>query len=572
MPSATSSEHTETLTTEPQESIPAAPASTEKWASFCKNFGSGRVHRPSEYQAWIEKNGIRSEDEAWVKLDQAELMLYIADTKGVRFDESKLRLFACDCAEASLRTFEEKYPRDKRPRQALETARRFAKGEVAEEELTASSCAAADAREAIEIIWERLSEDHLGHMEATTRFVGHSPSFNPNPSHLKQIESAMKAASDAGLAAGAAMSASIPFAMTTPIAIDTVVAASKAAGDSANVDLADRLRFYFPHPFEDELPLKIQASDFAKYAAKGPAWSRLPIRQIPQIIAELNAQLDCLNIPPEALHDLYNNSLLGVCPRCNEYCAGKAFLRMPLLAAVGDKLSFTGNSGGFERMLEGTCLNYSCTSVEFDLFWCPDLDGRMFQNLRDRGINLDPHVQQKRNDVWKPQPADAAPKAPATSATLASTAPTAPVQAVKIPSVAPATIQTIVLVATNDQASISGFQNDASFVLSVWASKNTACWSFLKNLPQPPCSVYVEPHDAPGGRTGVALKFAEGLINRLYRGQSKTVRIFLQLGGVTQLPQGKSGPRSFCLLTICEVSGLNDSEIVSVGGDELILG
>jgi hypothetical protein len=196
----------------------------------------------------------------------------------------------------------------------------------------------------------------------------------------------------------------------------------------------------------------------------------------------------------------------------------------------------------------------------------------MFQNLRDRGINLDPHVQQKRNDVWKPQPADAAPKAPATSATLASTAPTAPVQAVKIPSVAPATIQTIVLVATNDQASISGFQNDASFVLSVWASKNTACWSFLKNLPQPPCSVYVEPHDAPGGRTGVALKFAEGLINRLYRGQSKTVRIFLQLGGVTQLPQGKSGPRSFCLLTICEVSGLNDSEIVSVGGDELILG
>jgi hypothetical protein len=149
--------------------------------------------------------------------------------------------------------------------------------------------------------------------------------------------------------------------------------------------------------------LQIPAADFASCAAKGPAWSRLSISRIPQVITELNAEMKRLNITSDAFYDLYNNSLLGVCPKCNEYCAGKAFLRMPLFAAVGDRLSFIGHSGGFERMLEGTCLNYSCASREFDLFWCPDLDIRMLQNLRGRGINIDPTMQRLRDHVWKPQ-------------------------------------------------------------------------------------------------------------------------------------------------------------------------
>ena len=156
-----------------------------------------------------------------------------------------------------------------------------------------------------------------------------------------------------------------------------------------------------------EKNLRVDAELFTKTAATGSAWSRLSIKNIPAVIAGLNLEMEQLKIPSENLHDLYNNTLLGVCPRCNEYCAGKALLRMPLLAAADGGVMFTGNSGGFERMLQGTCLNYSCSSTEFDLFWAPDLNPQMLQNLRGRGINLDPDIQRTRNHVWEPsQPTD----------------------------------------------------------------------------------------------------------------------------------------------------------------------
>ena len=56
--------------------------------------------------------------------------------------EQNLRLFACDCAEDVLHVFEEKYPDDNRPRQAIEVARRFANGEATREELNAAVSAA----------------------------------------------------------------------------------------------------------------------------------------------------------------------------------------------------------------------------------------------------------------------------------------------------------------------------------------------------------------------------------------------------------------------------------------------
>ena len=57
------------------------------------------------------------------------------------------RLFICDCAERVLHLFEEKFPDDKRPRQAIEVARRFAIGQATIEELR-------DAREAAWAAWE----------------------------------------------------------------------------------------------------------------------------------------------------------------------------------------------------------------------------------------------------------------------------------------------------------------------------------------------------------------------------------------------------------------------------------
>ena len=61
------------------------------------------------------------------------------------YNDRTLRLFAADCAERVLPLFEQQRPNDNRPRQAVETARRFANGEATRDELAAAWDAAWDA-------------------------------------------------------------------------------------------------------------------------------------------------------------------------------------------------------------------------------------------------------------------------------------------------------------------------------------------------------------------------------------------------------------------------------------------
>ncbi len=62
--------------------------------------------------------------------------------------ERELRIFACDCAEHVLHIYEEQYPGDKRPRHAIEVARRFISGKATDAELTAARAAAYAAARA----------------------------------------------------------------------------------------------------------------------------------------------------------------------------------------------------------------------------------------------------------------------------------------------------------------------------------------------------------------------------------------------------------------------------------------
>jgi hypothetical protein len=64
------------------------------------------------------------------------------------WDEKTARLFACDCAERVLPIFEKAYPKDGRPRAAIETARLFAGGKATQEELAAAWDAARAAARA----------------------------------------------------------------------------------------------------------------------------------------------------------------------------------------------------------------------------------------------------------------------------------------------------------------------------------------------------------------------------------------------------------------------------------------
>ena len=69
-----------------------------------------------------------------------ESMRLVREIGGI--DDKSLRLFACDVAQSVLHIFEEKYPDDLRPRQAIEVARRFANGDATQEELYAARSAA----------------------------------------------------------------------------------------------------------------------------------------------------------------------------------------------------------------------------------------------------------------------------------------------------------------------------------------------------------------------------------------------------------------------------------------------
>jgi len=62
--------------------------------------------------------------------------------------DKEIRLLACDFAEHTLSIFEEKYPDDKRPRQAIEISRKFAEGKATRGELDAAWDAARDAARA----------------------------------------------------------------------------------------------------------------------------------------------------------------------------------------------------------------------------------------------------------------------------------------------------------------------------------------------------------------------------------------------------------------------------------------
>jgi len=102
-----------------------------------------------DFITWVVTNQIQSPSDAWDKLQRPEWMLQLAylwsakseDPTVVtipRLDESRLRLFAADCAERVLPIFQRSYPDDRRLWFAIKAARLFAEGKETKEELGAA--------------------------------------------------------------------------------------------------------------------------------------------------------------------------------------------------------------------------------------------------------------------------------------------------------------------------------------------------------------------------------------------------------------------------------------------------
>src|SRR5579863_714630 len=90
---------------------------------------------------WIGERDLKT---AWAECERGDWMLWLSgkmEGKKGWPTRKQIVLAACDCAELSLSIFEKRYPNDKRPRVAIETARKWANGEASIEEVRAAAYA-----------------------------------------------------------------------------------------------------------------------------------------------------------------------------------------------------------------------------------------------------------------------------------------------------------------------------------------------------------------------------------------------------------------------------------------------
>ena len=99
------------------------------------------------------------------------------EEKGIRLDKldhESLVLWAADCAEHVLPYFEEEYPEDDRPRNAVEVGRAWARGEIATGEARAAASAAHAAARAAGRGAARAAARAAGHAAPTVHVAGHA--------------------------------------------------------------------------------------------------------------------------------------------------------------------------------------------------------------------------------------------------------------------------------------------------------------------------------------------------------------------------------------------------------------
>jgi hypothetical protein len=104
------------------ELLHTAGACTARYRHLCEALGGATAYgkdTPIPLSRILDTNG----------LDDALWALVAVPDHEVAARDWLARIFACDCAERALPIFERERPDDKRPREAIATARRFATGQ-----------------------------------------------------------------------------------------------------------------------------------------------------------------------------------------------------------------------------------------------------------------------------------------------------------------------------------------------------------------------------------------------------------------------------------------------------------
>jgi len=90
-------------------------------------------------------------------------------------DHKSIVLWAADCAEQVLPYFEKEYPKDKRPRKAIEAGRAWARGEITVSEARAAALAAHAAARNSKNAAARAAARSAGHAAAAAHVASHAP-------------------------------------------------------------------------------------------------------------------------------------------------------------------------------------------------------------------------------------------------------------------------------------------------------------------------------------------------------------------------------------------------------------
>jgi len=96
----------------------------------------------SEAVQWVGDRDLKT---AWSECDRGDWMLWLCVKMEGRKGwptRKQIVIVACDCAELSLPIYEKKYPKDNRPRKAIEIARKWTDGEATIEEVRSAAYAA----------------------------------------------------------------------------------------------------------------------------------------------------------------------------------------------------------------------------------------------------------------------------------------------------------------------------------------------------------------------------------------------------------------------------------------------
>jgi hypothetical protein len=91
-----------------------------------------------------------------------------------KLDHKTLVIWATDCAQHALLYFEEKYPKDNRPRKAIQAGRAWIRGEIAMSEARSAAFAAHAAARDANTDAARAAARAAGHAAATAHVADHA--------------------------------------------------------------------------------------------------------------------------------------------------------------------------------------------------------------------------------------------------------------------------------------------------------------------------------------------------------------------------------------------------------------